>query len=372
MQMTISDFMVRSLERYYRTMDDIALPIPDYNDAQSAYQRIRNTVVRTPLMRSDHIDQLTGAKVWFKCEHLQHTGSFKFRGASNAVALLPDDCPGVATHSSGNHGAALAYAARQRGLSADIVMPSNAVRAKMDAVRRFGGRVHLCDPTQAAREQRLAELAATGLAVIPPFDDKRVIAGQASCAFELMEQCPDLDIILSSVGGGGLLAGALLANSGHPSSALNSGQSSNPLQSDPTGPQEMLGVPVSEEKMMGVPVFGVEPEGADDTARAFASGQPPQDHHPQTMADGLRMQVGQLNLAIIRHKASGIITVSEEQIVDAMVLLWAELKQVVEPSGAVALAGLLAQPERFAGKQVGVILSGGNLDIEPQLRGWLR
>lgn len=328
------------------------MPMPDYRDAQSAYQRIRSKVVRTPVMRSDHIDAVTGANVWFKCEHLQHTGSFKFRGASNAVALLPDDCPGVATHSSGNHGAALAYAARQRGLSADIVMPKNAVRAKMDAVRRFGGRVHLCDSTQAAREHRLSELAATGLAVVPPFDDERVIAGQASCAFELMEQCPDLDIIVSSVGGGGLLAGALLANSGHPSS---------PLESNLSG----------VKRMMGVPVFGVEPEGADDTARAFASGQPPQDHHPQTMADGLRMQVGQINLAIIRHKASGIITVSEGQIVDAMVLLWGELKQVVEPSGAVALAGLLAQPERFEGKQVGVILSGGNLDIEPQLRGWL-
>lgn len=352
-------------------MDDTAQHIPERSDAQAAYERIRQTVVRTPLMRSDQIDALTGAQVWFKCEQLQHTGSFKFRGASNAVALLPDNCPGVATHSSGNHGAALAFAARMRGLSADIVMPENAVKAKMEAVRRFGGRVHLCEPTQFAREQRLAELAATGLAVIPPFDDARVIAGQASCTFELLEQCPDLDVILASVGGGGLLAGALLANTGHPSSSNPEaipGHPSNSMESAKSG--EIMGVPVLD-KTMGVPVFGVEPEGADDTARAFASGQPPAEHHPQTMADGLRMQVGALNLAIIRDHAAGIITVTERQIVDAMVMIWTQLKQVVEPSGAVALAGLLAKPEPFQGKQVGVILSGGNLDLEPKLREWL-
>lgn len=354
-------------------MDDMARQTPDRSDAQNAYERIRQTVVRTPLMRSDQIDALTGARVWFKCEQLQHTGSFKFRGASNAVALLPEDCPGVATHSSGNHGAALAFAARERGLSADIVMPENAVQAKMEAVRRFGGRVHLCEPTQSAREQRLAELAATGLAVIPPFDDARVIAGQASCTFELLEQCPNLDVILASVGGGGLLAGALLANTGHPSSPRSGsrpGHPSNSVGSAESGRTEVMGVPVLDETM-GVPVFGVEPEGADDTARAFVSGQPPAEHHPQTMADGLRMQVGALNLAIIRDHAAGIITVTERQIVDAMVMIWTELKQVVEPSGAVALAGLLAKPAPFKGQQVGIILSGGNLDLAPKLRKWL-
>ena len=330
-------------------MNDTTLLYPDRQAIEAAHQRLKGKVLCTPVMRNDQIDAATGCNIWFKCEHLQETGSFKFRGACNAVALLPDDCPGVATHSSGNHGAALARAAQLRGFSADIVMPENAVQAKMDAVRRFGGRVHLCAPSQAAREQSLQTLADAGLAVIPPFDDARVIAGQASCALELMEQCPDLDCIISSVGGGGLLAGTLLAAAlGHPSMTNQ-----------------------ATANLMAVPVFGAEPEGADDTARAVRDGKPPATHDPQTMADGLRMQVGKLNLAVIYGRTAGIITVTEQQIVEAMVLLWSNLKQVIEPSGAVALAAVLAQPEQFRGKTVAVILSGGNLDIEARLRAWL-
>src|SRR5699024_10321459 len=288
-----------------------------------ARERIRSMIRTTPVMTSDVLDEVTGARLFFKCEHLQHTGSFKLRGAGHAVSLLNSDCPGVATHSSGNHGAALACAAAQRGLRAEIAMPEGAVADKVDNVRRHGGRVHFCEPTQAGREAMLARLVDTGLEPIPPYDDDRIIAGQGSAALELIEQVPDLDCIVAPVGGGGLVSGTALA-------ALTT-----------TRPPA---------------VVGVEPAGADDTARSLAAGRRVADHQPDTGADGLRALVGERNLDLIRRHVTAVTTVSEVQILAAMELIWAQLKQTAEPSGAVALAGILTDPERFAGRRIGVII----------------
>jgi len=308
-------------------------------DLLLARQRIREIVLATPIMRSDAIDAELGLQTVFKCEQLQHTGSFKLRGASHAVSLLAEDCPGVATHSSGNHGAALARAARARGLVAHVVMPENAVRAKVDAVRAQGGVVHFCEPTQQAREAGLAEWVARGYEAVPPYDDDRIIAGQGSCALELFEQDPELDLVVAPVGGGGLLAGTALA-------------------------ARTLDRPVR--------VIGVEPDGADDTRRSLAAGERVTEHRPRTMADGLRALIGQRNLELIETHAETVLGVGEHDIVAAMVLVWHHLKQVIEPSGAVALAGVMTHPELFRGRRAGVILSGGNLDIPPLLEPLLR
>lgn len=302
------------------------------DDVVAARERIRSLVRKTPVLRSDTLDDLTGSALFFKCEHLQHTGSFKARGASHAVALLPADCPGVATHSSGNHGAALAWAASQRGLRAEIVVPEGAVSAKVENIRRFDGQVHFCPATQTGREAALAELlAATGLVAIPPYDDDRIIAGQASAALELLEQVSTLDILLAPVGGGGLLAGTALA---------------------------------AQYWAASLRVMGIEPAGADDTIRSLAAGRRVSDHHPATVADGLRALVGKRNLEIIAAHVDQVLAVTESGIVAALELIRRELRQRVEPSAAVALAGILAHPDVFRGRRVGVILSGGNLDTE--------
>ncbi|MDZ7791938.1 MAG: threonine/serine dehydratase [Xanthomonadales bacterium] len=301
-----------------------------------ARERIRSMIQTTPVMTSDILDDLTGASLFFKCEHLQTTGSFKLRGASNAVALLPDDCPGVATHSSGNHGAALARAAAGRGFRAEIVVPEGAVASKVDNIRRHGGSVHFCEPTQAGREAALASLVERGFAPVPPYDDDRIIAGQGSAALELMEQVDALDAIVVPIGGGGLISGTALAAR--------------------TGRRPPL-------------VFGVEPAGADDTLRSLALGQRVADHHPDTIADGLRALVGERNLALIERHVESVGAVSEAGILEAVEKLWSHLKQTAEPSGAVALAGVLAEPDRFAGKRVGVMISGGNLDVAACLAG---
>ncbi len=287
-------------------------------------------------MTSDMLDELTGATLFFKCEHLQTTGSFKLRGASHAVSLLPDNCPGVATHSSGNHGAALARAASLRGFRAEIVVPEGAVADKVENIRRHGGNVHFCEPTQAGREAALARLVDEGFAPVPPYDDDRIITGQGSAALELMEQVDDLDMIVTPVGGGGLVSGTALA-------------------------AQTAARPPS--------VVGVEPSGADDTARSLALGRRVDDHRPDTIADGLRALVGERNLALIQRHVDAVLTVSEEQIISAMERIWAQLKQTAEPSGAVALAGILADPDRFSGQRVGVMISGGNLDVSALLRG---
>lgn len=307
-------------------------------DVVPARARIAARIIETPVMRSDALDAQLGCEIFFKCEQLQVTGSFKFRGASHAVSLIDHDCRGVATHSSGNHGAALARAAHERGLMAHVVMPENAVRFKVDAVRRNGGTVHFCAPTQQAREAGLRAWVEQGFEAIPPYDDDRIIAGQGSCALELIEQVPQLDVIIAPVGGGGLLAGTALA---------------------------------AARAQHGIRVLGAEPAGADDTARSLASGHRVTEHQPRTIADGLRALVGERNLALMQRYDVEVITVDEDRIIDAMGRIWSDLKQVVEPSGAIALAALIrsveAEPAVWAGRRVGLILSGGNLDIEPLL-----
>ncbi len=304
-------------------------------DPDAALARISSLIVRTPVMRSDALDAESGIELLFKCEQLQQTGSFKYRGASHAVARLPADCPGVVTHSSGNHGAALAAAARSRGFSADIVMPENAVKSKIEAVRAHGGTIHFCAPTQAAREAGLAALVAQGRVPVPPYDHDDVIAGQGTLALELMAQAPALESIVAPIGGGGLLSGITLAAARH-------------------APQ--------------LQVIGAEPAGADDAARSLAAGRRVDQHSPNTIADGLRALIGVRNFDILARHRIEVLTVSEPQIRDAMALLWRHLKQVIEPSGAVPLAAVLANRERFQGRRIGIVLSGGNLDVDRMIQ----
>ncbi|MFV8818951.1 pyridoxal-phosphate dependent enzyme [Haliea sp. E17] len=311
-----------------------AMKAPDLADVEAARQRIRNHVHQTPVMHSRLLDELTGSTARFKCEHLQRVGAFKARGAFNAVLGLDDAvaAKGVATHSSGNHGAALALAASVRGIAAHVVMPANTPAAKRAAVAAYGGHIVACEPTLAAREQALeAVLAETGAHPVHPYHDPRIIAGQGTLALELLEQEPDLEVVAVPVGGGGLLSGvATVIKSLRPS----------------------------------IEVIGVEPAGADDAFRSFGFGELQGQPNPVTIADGLRGALGQLNFEIIRQRVDTIVTVTDEEIVEAMQLLWTRLKQVVEPSGAVSFAALLAHPERFAGRRAGVILSGGNVDLD--------
>lgn len=301
----------------------------------SALAVIAARVHRTPLMTSTSLNRLTGLDLVFKCEQLQKTGSFKFRGASFAVSQLPDDCPGVATHSSGNHGAALAAAAAARGFTADVVMPENAVTSKVQAVQAYGGKVHFCAPSQAAREAGLKALTDQGKTAIPPYDHEHIIAGQGTVALEFLAQAPDLEDLVAPIGGGGLLSGITLA---------------------------------AAQVAPHVRVTGAEPEGADDAARSLAGGKRVSDHDPQTIADGLRALIGRRNFAVLSGHGISVITVSEQQIVEAMALVWQHLKQVIEPSGAVPMAAVLASRDRFSGRRVGVVLSGGNLEIGALLR----
>lgn len=300
-----------------------------------ALAEIAGRIHRTPVMTSESLNRLTGLDLVFKCEQLQKTGSFKFRGASFAVSQLPDDCPGVATHSSGNHGAALAAAAAARGFSADVVMPENAVASKVEAVRAYGGKVHFCEPNQASREAGLQTLIDQGKTAIPPYDHEHIIAGQGTVALEFLAQISDLDDIIAPIGGGGLLSGIALA---------------------------------AAQVAPHVRVTGAEPAGADDAARSLAGGERVSDHDPQTIADGLRALIGTRNFAVLYGHGIEVITVTEAQIIEAMTLVWRHIKQVVEPSGAVPLAAVLASRERFSGRRVGVVLSGGNLEIGDLLR----
>ena len=302
-------------------------------DLQQARQRIADHVYHTPVMTSRLLDEHVGASLFFKCEHLQKVGAFKARGATNAVLSLTEDeaSSGVATHSSGNHGAALAMAASARGIPAHIVMPSNAPQVKKDAVASYGGLIIECEPTLAAREATVARVIEhTGAVEIHPYNDPRIIAGQGTAALELLEQIENLDVLVVPVGGGGLLAGTAIAAKG-----INA----------------------------NIEVIAVEPEGADDAFRSFGLGELQPQTNPQTIADGLRAGLGKLNFDIIRNHVDTIVTVSDALIVEAMQLQWTRMKQVVEPSGAVSFAGLLEHPERFRKRRVGVIISGGNVDL---------
>jgi threonine dehydratase len=301
---------------------------------QEARTRIQGKVHRTPVMTSETLDSQANAKLYFKCENFQKVGAFKARGATNAVFALsgPEARNGVATHSSGNHAAALARAARLRGISAHIVMPSNAPKAKQGSVARYGGKIIFCEPTLQARESTVEQvIAETGAILIHPYNDLHVMAGQGTTAVELLEDVPDLDVILCPVGGGGHLSGIAVA---------------------------------AKTMKPTVRVVGVEPAGADDASRSFRSGQIVPMVNPKTIADGLRSSLGEKPFAEIRRYVDDIVTVSEDSIVQAMRLIWEVMKIIVEPSGAVVYAAMVEGKLDVQGKRVGLILSGGNLDLD--------
>ncbi|MCC6867278.1 MAG: pyridoxal-phosphate dependent enzyme [Burkholderiales bacterium] len=310
------------------------LLLPDLAAIRAAHARIRRYVVRTPVLNSPALDRTLGAQVYLKCENLQRVGAFKARGACNAVQSLDAAAArrGVATHSSGNHGAALAYAAQQRGIVAHIVMPENAARIKVANVESFGGQVHFCAPTIAAREMVSAEvLRATGATLVHPYDDPAVIAGQGTAALELLEDCPDLDVVAAPIGGGGLLSGTAIAARG-------------------VAP--------------GITVVGAEPANADDAARSFASGRIEPLAATTTIADGLRSSLAPRTLHALRAHVAAVGTCSEAAIVAAMRLVWERAKIVIEPSSAVVFAAILEGSLAVAGRRVGVIVTGGNVDLD--------
>jgi threonine dehydratase len=301
---------------------------------RAAHDRIRPHIVRTPVLTSGALDAATGGTLFFKCENLQKIGAFKARGAANAIFTLTEAeaAKGVATHSSGNHAAAVARAARIRGIPACIVMPTNSAKSKIRNVEREGGRITFCEPNDRARQETCDRLiAATGAAMIHPFNDYRVMAGQGTAALELLEDVPDLDLILCPVGGGGLLCGTAVA---------------------------------AKALRPGIRVVATEPAGADDAARSFRAGRITPAEKVDTIADGLRTTVGPLNFPLIRQHVDEVVTVSEAGIVAAMRLLWEELKILIEPSCAVPYAAILEKQVNVTGLRTGIILTGGNVDLD--------
>jgi threonine dehydratase len=308
--------------------------LPDMDDVLKAARRIEPYVHRTPVLKSRFFDDLIGADIRFKCENFQKVGAFKFRGACNAVFSLTDEeaSRGVLTHSSGNHAQALALAARLRGIEAHIVMPRTALPGKIAAVEGYGGNIVFCDPTLEARETAAARIRTeTGGVFIHPYNDSRVIAGQGTAALELIEEAVDLDLCLAPVGGGGLMSGTLI--------------SFGALSPDTA-------------------VVGVEPEGADDALRSLQEGCIVPSVHPDTIADGLLTSLGDLTFPIIQRHILGIVSVSDEAILRAMRLVWERMKIIIEPSAAVPVAALVEGKVAATQKQIGVILSGGNADLD--------
>ena len=307
---------------------------PTFDDVLAAAARIAPHAHVTPVLHSRALDASTGASLAFKGEHLQRVGAFKFRGACNAVWSLDDATAarGVVTHSSGNHGAALALAARLRGIPCHVVVPAGAVRAKLAAIEAYGATLHHCAPTITAREALCAQVQAdTGASVVHPYTDARVIAGQGTAALELLTAHPDLDALVVPVGGGGLAAGTVLAMR-------------------TMAPQCRL--------------YLAEPEGAADTARSFARGALDHDMIPTTICDGLRGTLGAPNFALLQAAGAEVLTVDDDATLAALRLVASHMKQLVEPSSAIVLAAVLAYRARFAGRKVGLVLSGGNLDLD--------
>lgn len=306
---------------------------PSIQDLRRAQERIGPSIHLTPVMTCSTIDAICGAKIHFKCENLQKVGAFKIRGASNAVLCLDDEqaSRGVATHSSGNHGQALALAAQRRGIAAHIVMPTNTSRAKKDAVAGYGARLIECEPSLEDRERTLDRIVAeTGATLVHPYNDPRVICGQGTAALELLEQVDDLEIVVAPIGGGGLISGTCIAVTGN-------------------SPQPI--------------VIGAEPKQADDAWQSIQAGRIIPVENPDTIADGLRTSLGDLTFPIIAKHVREIITVSEESIAAAMRLIWERMNLIVEPSAAVPLAAIQTRPNLFEGKRIGVILTGGNADL---------
>lgn len=308
--------------------------LPSYAEIRDAAARIAPHARVTPAMRSELIDARVGAAVWFKCENLQRGGAFKFRGATNAVWSLTDEeaARGVVTHSSGNHGNALAMAARTRGIAAHVVVPEGAVKAKVDAIIAAGATIHRCAATTQAREAKAAEImAATGANLVHPYADARVMAGQGTLVPELLQQAPGIDTILFPVGGGGLAAGCSIAAHGI----------------DPA-----------------IALFGAEPEGADDAARSLEADARVGPFTPNTICDGLRTLIGEPNFHALRDHQVRVLRVSDDDVVAAMRLMWTELRVIVEPSSATTLATMLRYPAHFSGRNVGAVITGGNVDLD--------
>jgi len=303
-------------------------------DIELAAARIARYAHLTPIMRASSLDELAGCELQFKCENFQRVGAFKFRGACNAVWALEESVAkrGVVTHSSGNHGAALALAARTRGIPAHVVVPEGAVATKVAAIERYGASVHRCAPTLAARDAMAAQIERdTGATLIHPYTDERVIAGQGTAAVELIRTLKTLDVLVAPIGGGGLIGGSAIA---------------------------------ARALLPQIHIFAAEPEGAAEAHASLQRGARVTDVVPDTVADGLRATLGEINFGLLREHAVQTLLASDAEIVAAMRLIWERLKIVVEPSSAVTLAAVLRHREHFAGKRVGVILSGGNVDLD--------
>jgi len=306
----------------------------DLNTIRSADKRIRPYIHRTPVLTSSRLNEASGASLFFKCENFQKIGAFKARGATNAVFSLDDATArsGVATHSSGNHGAAVARGAKLRGIPAHIVMPSNSAKVKIRAVESYGAHIVFCEPTEEAREVACAEvIKKTGATLIHSFENEDVMAGQGTAAMELLEDVPDLDLVMCPVGGGGLLSGTAIA-----------GKSMRPK----------------------IKVIAVEPQNVDDAAQSFRAGRRLVTEKKFTMADGLRTNIGEPNFAIIQRYVDDIVTVSEEAIVSAMRTIWETMKIIIEPSAAVPYAAIQEGKIEVSAKRVGIILTGGNVDLD--------
>ncbi|MDJ0820436.1 MAG: pyridoxal-phosphate dependent enzyme [Paracoccaceae bacterium] len=315
-------------------MKDMITNLPSYEDMLAAHERIKPYIHRTPVLTSSYLNELTGAELFFKCENFQKAGAFKVRGASNAVFGLTDEMAekGVATHSSGNHALSLSYAAGRRGIPCHVVMPRTAPQAKKDAVRGYGGIITECEPSTTSREAVFAEVQAeTGAEFVHPYNDPRVIAGQGTCSKELMEQTDGLDAVIAPIGGGGMVSGTCLTLS-------------------TLAPE--------------VEIYAAEPEQADDAYRSFKAGHIIADDAPHTIADGLKVPLKENTWHFVSNHVTDILTTSEDEIVAAMKLTWQRMKIIMEASCAPPLAAILKNPDVFRGKRVGVIITGGNVDLD--------
>lgn len=321
--------------------DTTDMIVPTFEDMLDAHERIAPHIHRTPVLASSFMNELTGAELFFKCENFQKAGAFKVRGASNAVFGLSDEDAksGVCTHSSGNHALSLSYAAGRRGIPCNVVMPRTAPQAKKDAVRGYGGTITECEPSTSSREAVFADVQAkTGGNFVHPYNDPRVIAGQGTCSKELIEQTDGLDMVIAPIGGGGMISGTCLTLS-------------------TLAPE--------------VQIIAAEPEQADDAYRSFKAGHIIADDAPETVADGLKVPLKELTWHFVSNHVIDILTASEDEIIAAMKLTWKRMKIVMEASCAVPLATIIKNKDRFAGKRVGVIITGGNVDLDtlPWIKG---
>ncbi len=307
--------------------------MPDIGDIRTAHKRIKPFIHETPVLTSSQVNTIFGASLFLKCENFQKVGAFKFRGATNALLMLGKEelLRGVVTHSSGNHAAALALAARMKGVPAYIIMPSNSSQVKKDAVADYGAEITYCEPTLAAREETAARIIKEkGATFIHAYDNLNVICGQGTCGLELVTKYPDLDIVVAPVGGGGLMSGTVTAVKG-----LN----------------------------RYIRVIGAEPLGADDATRSFRTGTHITHHTPRTIADGLLTTLSERTFAIIQAGVDAMLTATEDSIIECMRIVWERMKIIIEPSSAVSLAVIMENRELFEGKKVGLIISGGNVDL---------